>query len=123
MDLAVCPSLLANILSDDLLIPVLAYGVCVESARPEFAAPEHLLDIGMGAEDLLCDDTLDRLDYHCGRLGRDALNEKVDVVFVRPYLDEMDLMTFRYPHAYLFERRLHRVREDLSPIPDRQTMW
>ena len=116
MDLSVCPSLLMNVLSDDLLIPIPTHGVCIESAGPELTAPQHLLDFRVCAEDFLCGDALDRLGYHCGRHGRHALNEKVDVVFVRPYLDEINLMTLGYPHAYLFEGRFHLFGEDLSPV-------
>jgi len=119
MDLVIGPSLLLNILADDPLIPIPAHRVCVESTGPELTTPQHLLDFGMGTKNFLCGDALDRLDDHCGRHGRDALDEEMDMVFVRPYLDEMNFMTFRYPHAYLLEGRLHRVREDLSPILSR----
>lgn len=70
MDLAVCAALLMDILSDYFLISILAHGIYVESARPELPAPEHLLDFGMGAEDLLCGDTLDRLGLFVRPRGR-----------------------------------------------------
>jgi hypothetical protein len=116
MDLAVCPPLLMHILSDHLLVPILAHGIRVESAGPELSVPEHLLDFGMGMEDLLCGDALDRLNYRGGRHCGNTLHEKMDMVFVSPYLDEMNLMTLRYPLAHIFESHLHCVRKNLSSI-------
>jgi len=116
MDLTIRSPLLMNILSDDLLVPVLANGIRIESARPELSAPEHLLHFRMGVKDLLCDDAFDRLNKCGRRQRRNALHEEVDMVFVRPNLDEMNFMTLRYRHAHLFESYLHRIRKDLSPI-------
>jgi hypothetical protein len=116
MNLAVGAPLLLDILFDDLFVPILTHGICVESACPELSAPEHLFDLRMGTENLFCGDTLDDLCYcgggHCGN----TLNEEMDMIFIGPNLDEMDLVTFCYPHAHLFEGTLHRFRENLSPI-------
>lgn len=116
MDWPVCAALLMNILSDYFLIPILADGVGIESARPELSAPEHFLDFGVAAEDFLRGDALDGLNYRCRRHHGDALDEKMDVVFIRPDLDEMYLMAFSYPHTDIFERHLHCFRKDLSSV-------
>ena len=116
MDLPVCAALFMNILSDHFLIAVLTDGVRVIPARPELSTPEHLLDFGMTAEDLLCSNALDGLNDGRGRHHRDALDEKMDMVFIRPDLDEMDLMSFSYSHTHLFERHLHFFRKDLSSV-------
>ena len=116
MDLLVCAALLMNVLSDHFLITVLTDGVRVIPARPELSTPEHLLDFGMTAEDLLCGNALDGLNDGRGRHHGDALDEKMDMVFIRPDLDEMDLVSFSYSHAHSFERYLHFFRKDLSSV-------
>ena len=70
----------------------------------------------MTAKDLLCSDALDGLNDGRERHHGDALDEKVDMVFIRPDLDEMHLVSFSYSHAHLFERHLHFFRKDLPPV-------
>ena len=123
MNLPVCTALFMNILSDHFLITVLTDGVRVISARPELSTPQHLLDFGMTAKDLLCSDALDGLNDGRGRHHGDALDEKMDMVFIRPDLDEMDLVSFPYSHADLFEAYLHLFREHLRLYFAGQTMW
>ena len=116
MDLPVCAPLFMNVLSDHFLVTVLTDGIRVIPARPELSAPEHLLDFGMTPEDLLCGNALDGLNDCRGRHPGDALDEKMDMVFIRPNLDEMDLVSFSYSHAHLFGRYLHSFRKDLSSV-------
>lgn len=116
MDLTVCAPLLVNILSDHFLVPVLADGIRIVSARPELSTPEHLLDFGVTAEDFLRSDALDGLNYCRRGHHGDALDEKMDVVFIRAYLDEMDLVSFSDPHADILECHLDRFCKDLSSI-------
>ena len=116
MDLPVCAALFMNVLSDHFLVTVLTDGVRVIPARPELSTPEHLLDCGMTAEDLLCSNALDGLNDCRRRHHGNALDEKMDMVFIRPDLDEMDLVSFPYSHADLFERHLHFFRKDLSSV-------
>lgn len=116
MDLPVCAALFMNVLSDHFLVTVLTDGIRVIPARPELSTPEHLLDFGMTTEDLLRSNALDGLNDCRGRHHGDALDEKMDVVFIRPDLDEMDLVSFFYSHAHIFERYLHFFRKDLSSV-------
>jgi len=119
MDLPVRAALLMNVLSDHFLVTVLTDGICVIPARPELSTPEHLLDFGMTSEDLLCSDALDGLNDCRGRHHGDALDEKMDMVFIRSDLDEMNLVSFSYPHAHIFERYLHLFRKNLSSVLSR----
>ena len=116
MDLPVRAPLFMNILSDHFFITVLTDGVRIIPARPELSTPKHFLDFGMSAEDLLCSDALDSLNNCGGRHPGDALDEKMDMVFIRPDLDEMHLVSFSYSHTHLFERHLHFFRKNLSSV-------
>ena len=116
MDLPVCAALFMNILSDHFLIAVLTDGVRVIPARPELSAPEHSLDFGVTTEDLSCGNALDGLYDSRGRHHGDALDEKMDMVFIRPDLHEMDLVSFSYFHTDLFEGYLHLFRKHLSSV-------
>ena len=116
MELVVCTALFMNILPDHFLVTVLTDGIGVIPTRPELSTPEHLLDFGVTAEDLPCSNALDGLNDRRGGHPGDALDEKVDMVFIRPNLDEMDLVSFSYFHADLFERYLHLFRKHLSSV-------
>ena len=116
MDLSVRAALFMNVLSDYFLVAVLTDGIGIVPARPKLSAPEHLLDFGVNAEDLLCGNALDGLHDCGGRQHGDALDEKMDMVFIRPDLDEMDLVSFSYFHADLFEGYLHLFRKHLSSV-------
>ena len=116
MELVVCTALFMNILPDHFLVTVLTDGIGIIPARPELSTPEHLFDFGVTAEDLPCSNALDGLNDCGGRHPGDALDEKMDMVFIRPDLHEMDLVSFSYAHAHLFERYLHFFPKDLSSV-------
>ena len=112
MDLPVRTALFMNVLSDHFLVTVLTHGIRVISTRPELATPEHLLDFGMTAEDLLCSNALDGLNDGRRRHHGNALDEKMDMVCSSaPISTRMDLVSFSYSHAHLFERHLHFFRK------------
>ena len=109
-------SLVSNIISDYFFIPVLSNGVDVVSAGPELASPEDAGDLGVTAEKLAGRDTLDDCGETCGGNGGNALEEEVDVVFVRPDLDEADFVGGTKVEADVFERLFNRLREYLLSV-------
>jgi hypothetical protein len=55
-----------DILFDDGFIAILTNGVEIESARPEFTAPEQFLDLRMMFEYFLCSNALNYLHNPAG---------------------------------------------------------
>jgi hypothetical protein len=116
MNLMICAALLPNVFLNDFLVTVLAYRVRIISAGPELATPEHFPHFRVESENLFCGNALYDLDNHVRGESRNALNEKVYVIFICTNLYESDLKPVFYAHAQLFQRILHLLAEYLSPI-------
>jgi hypothetical protein len=116
MYLSVSPGLLLYIVPYYSLIPVLAYGIHIVPARPELTTPEHLLHLGMDAEDFFGGDAFNYLSDRLWCHHWDTLDKKMDVVLIGSDLDEMHLMPLADTFADIFEGMLHLVRKDFSPI-------
>ena len=58
MDLCIPPSLTLHVALDHFFVGILTDRVHVEAARPEVPAPEDLLDLGTGIEDVFGGETL-----------------------------------------------------------------
>lgn len=109
-------ALLPNIFYDHLLIAVLAYCVGIISTRPEFPTPEFFSHFRVKPEDFFCSNALYGLYNSLWGKNRDALDEKMNMVFVSSDLDEMHLVSFTDTHTNLFECIFHFFRKDLSSI-------
>ena len=116
MDLMVGATLFTHIFLNYLFIAILTYRIHVISARPEFSTPELFPYFRVKSEDLFCGNTLYDLHNHPWRKNRDALDEKMDVVFIGTNLNEMDLKAFPYSYTYLLQRILYLFGEYPSPV-------
>jgi hypothetical protein len=84
------------------LVAVFAHRACEVTVRPEFAAPQLLLDLRAPAEDLSRRQTLQHLNESRHAVGRHRLNEKMNMILVRPDLQKLHLVALRNLKAYLF---------------------
>ena len=105
-----------DVAADDILAAVTTDRVDVVAARPERAAPELLLDGRHAQEYLTGGDALDRLDDLLRRVGRDRLDQKVDMVAVRPDLQERDLVAVADVKADPPQDRLHLLGDDGAAV-------
>jgi hypothetical protein len=116
MNLSVCTALFMNILSNYFLVAVLTDGIGIIPTRPELSTPEHFFDFWMTMENLPRSNALDSLHDCGGGQHGDTLDQKMDMVFIRPDLHKMDLVTFSYFDADLFEGYLHLFRKHFPSV-------
>ena len=108
--------LILDVLLYHAFIAVLADRADEVAIRPEFPAPQLLLDLGAGAQDFSGRNALDSLHDPLRAVGRHRLHQKMHVVAVRPDLKERDLVTLADLQACLLELLIHRLAEDYSPV-------
>ncbi len=112
-------SLVLKVFFDYLLIGILPYRIYVIPTCPEFAAPKHLLYLGMKPENLLCCNALDRPYYLFWSIRGNALYQKMNMVPIKADLQKIDLVSLFYPKTDLPESRCNIIRQNLSPVFDR----
>ncbi len=97
-------SLILEVFLYNLLICVLSDSIHIIPTCPKLAAPKQPFHFGMEPENFLRRDTLDRTDYIFRSIGRDTLNQKMNVIAIKTYLQKMDVVTLLYPNTNLLER-------------------
>ena len=97
------PALLLYILAYHLLVPVLPDRADVISIRPKLPSPQLLLYFRAGCKYFSRRYALYDLHYLLRAVHRHTLHQKMDVVFVRSYLKECDLIPVANSQADLFE--------------------
>lgn len=101
MVLDILLALVFDIVGNDFLVAVRTDSREVVALRPERPAPELLFYLFVVFEYLLCGDAFDFL-YHSRRQHhRYRLGEKVDMIFVSPYFEKVDLIRYRDAKTYL----------------------
>ena len=108
--------LVLDVFLDALGIRVFAHGIRIESTRPQVAAPKEFLHFGMQLKYLFRRDTLDCLHYLRNRQCRDALYQKMHMVFLHANFDKIHLISTRNPKADLFQRLRYTFSEHLAPV-------
>ena len=116
MNLMIGAALLPNIFFDHFLITVLTYRVGIISTRPEFPTPEFFLHFRVKPEDFFCGNALYDLHNSLWGKNRDALDKKMNMVFVSSDLNKMHLVSFTDTHTNFFEYIFHFFRKDLFSI-------
>lgn len=111
-------SLVLEVLLYYLFICVLSDCIHIISACPKFTAPKQPFHFGMEPENFLGRDALDRTDYRFRSVRRNTLNQKMNVVAIKAYLQKMDLVPFLYTKTNLLERRRNLIIKYVSPIFD-----
>lgn len=115
-------ALARRILADRRLTPVATHRVAVVAARPERAAPQLRLDRRYAQEHLAGRDALDRPRDLGRAVGRDRLEQEMNVVTVSPDLKERDLVAVTAVEAvadveaYLLERPTDLSRDHRPPV-------
>src|SRR5678816_389605 len=79
----------------------------IEPARPEGAPPQGLLQARHPGEQLTRRDALDRADDLGRAVGRNRLDQKMDMVLIGPDLQELDLVALRNALADRDQSRVH----------------
>jgi hypothetical protein len=110
------PSLLLHVFRNALLIAKLPNRVDEISLRPKLPAPEGLLYRRNTPEDLSGRYTLDRLNNLPRAIHRNGLNQKMNMIHVRPYLQKPYLVTLRYLQANVTQLLIYLCRKHHAPI-------
>ncbi len=110
------PSLLLHVFRNALLIAKLPNRVDEIPLRPKLPAPKGLLYRRHTPEDLSGRYTLDRLNNLPRTIHRNGLNQKMNVIHIRPYLQKPYLITLRYLQAYVPQLLIHLFRKHHTPI-------
>ena len=87
-------SLILDVLGDRGLVAMLTHRVDEVTVRPELSTPKLMLHVRSAAEDLFRGNALHGTDNLCRAVGRDGLNEEVDMVFVSAYFKKCEFKTF-----------------------------
>lgn len=119
MQLLVVLALLLDVALDGVFVARFAHGVDVEATCPELASPEHLADLGVTVEEFPSRDALDGTSDLGGRKGGNALDEEVNMVFIRSDLDEGDFVALGDAPADVFQRFLDRFGKNFLVVFDR----
>lgn len=110
------PSLLLHVFRDALLIAKLPNRVDEISLRPKLPTPKGLLYRRYAHEDLSGRYTLNRLNYLLRAIHRNSLNQKMNVILIRPDFQKPYLVTLRYLHAYVPQLFIYLFRKHHPPI-------
>lgn len=110
------PSLLLYVFRNTLLIAELPNRVDEIPLRPKLPAPKGFLYRRHTHEDLSGRYTLDRLNNLFRAVHRNGLNQKMNVIHIRPYLQKPYLVTLRYLEAYVQQLLIHLFRKHHAPI-------
>ena len=116
LDVFFLSSLRCNVALDFSFASVAADGADVIPVRPEFPAPEVLLDCGYPEENLASRDAFNRPDNLCRAIGRDGLHEEMDMVAICADLDKHEIIPHCNLQTDISERPVHFGREYRSPI-------
>ena len=81
-----------NVRGDHLLIPMLSHRIDEIPFPPKLTTPELLLDLGGLREHVPRGQPLHRPDKLRGTIRRHGLNQKMDMVLLRPHLPKDDLL-------------------------------
>jgi hypothetical protein len=109
-------ALVFYILGDPLFASVFPYGRDVVTVRPEFSSPELFLDFRHSGEDLSRRDAFHDASDLGRSIRRDGLDEKVDMVLVRAYLEKVDLVTKGDVLADFLHDHVHFLGDDRSSV-------
>jgi hypothetical protein len=111
--------LVLEIFFDYFLIGILSYCVYVISTCPKFSAAEQPFYFWMKPENFLCGNALDRSYYPFWSVRRNALNQKMNMVAIKPNFQKMDFISLLYVKTNFFECDRNITGQNLSPIFDR----
>ena len=100
-------TLLGDVFLDHLLIAMRPHRRDEVAVRPELPAPQILLDLRAGAEDLSSRDALDDLHDLLRTVHRHTLHQKMHMVCVCPDFQELDLVSLFDFSANFFELGVH----------------
>ena len=118
MDLLIGCALILYISFDDCLICVLTYRIHIIPTCPKFPSPQNLSYFWVSLHNLLCRQTLYRLDDLLGRKDRDTLNHEMNMILVRADLNKTNLITLADFITYPPQTLLNPSCEDFSAILD-----
>ncbi len=108
-----------------LILDVLAYHgfiamfpnrACEKTIRPELTSPQLFLDLWATPEYLSCRYALQHPHNLRHTVCRYRLNQKMDMVFVRPYLQKLHLVALLNFQTYLFQNLINLAVKQCSSI-------
>ncbi len=109
-------ALVCNVLLDAFSIRIFAYRVCVETTCPQVSTPQKTFHFWMQLKNLLCGYTLYRFHNLSHRQCRNALNQKMDMIFFHSNFNKVNFISTRYAEAYFFQGLRNTVAEYFSTI-------
>ena len=88
----------------------------IVSFGPELPTPKLLFHLRVKLENLFGSDALDSLDYLAWTHRWNTLYQKMNMVFVRPNFNELNLIPLRYLKANVLQRQVNCFAEHNPPI-------
>lgn len=73
------------------------------TTRPELTTPKHLFDFWMKSKNLFRSNSFDSSDDFLRRIHDIALNQKMNMIFIKTNLQKMNFLTLLYFQANLLE--------------------
>ncbi len=88
----------------------------IVSFGPELPTPKLFFHLRVKLEKLYGGNALDSLDYLAWTLRWNTLYQKMNMVFVRPNFNELNLIPLRYLKANVLQRQVNCFAEHNPPI-------
>ena len=111
MQLTIGAALISDVLCNAAFISMSADCGGKVSIRPKFAAPQLLLDMRTPFEYLACRQTLDQGDNLSHAVGRNRLNQEVNMVFICTYFQKLQLVALFNFKTNLLNFLIHQIIE------------
>src|SRR5713226_9374767 len=108
MKLLINTALLLHVVSYRGLIPMLTHSTGKIPVRPKLSSPQLLLDVWTQSEDLPRRYTFDHRYQLRHAIRRHRLHQKMNVVFVYPYLQKLYLIALLYPKTNISNDLIYR---------------
>jgi hypothetical protein len=104
-------SLLFDIVRDRMLTAVFPYGTCKIPVCPEFPSPKLLSYLRTPPEYFSCRNAFDRRYAFYHTIRWDRLHQKMYMILIYPYLQELHLIALLNFHTHVFQCFVHPLVE------------
>jgi hypothetical protein len=109
-------TLLKNVFLDYFLICILPNRVNVVPVSPKLSAPQLLFYLWMKAEKFSCSNTFHHLNYRFCRHNRNALYQKMNMIFIRTNLQKVYFKSVFNILTHINQTLCNFIRQNTSPI-------
>src|SRR5450759_5227740 len=109
-------ALVLDVLTYHGFIAMLSNRACEKTIRPKFATPQLFLNLRATSKYLSRRYALQHPHYLRHTVCRYRLNQKMNMILVRPYLQKLDLVAFLNFQTYLFQNFINPFVKHCSSV-------